>query len=405
MSRILQINLTGQNDIANVGKLLQALSRLRVHLLDITQTVIYESLFLAMIMEVPEEDHVEPTLNDLRIQASSLGLRLETRRLSVEEYESWVSSQQKKRCIITLLGRSLTAEHLARVNELVQQHELEINFIQRLSNRKPSHQTQPNPGLTCIEIALRGAPVDISEMRTTLLSISQDFGIDIGIQEDTPYRKHRRLLALDMDSTLIRTEVVDELAEYAGVREEVARITEEAMQGSIDFRESLRQRVELLQGLSVEVLDEVSRQLSITDGAKRLIQNLKTLGYKVAIISGGFTFFGKRLQEDLGIDYLYANDLEIENGRLTGRIKGEIIDGEKKAELLSSLAEQEGISLEQVIAVGDGANDLPMLNLVGLGIAFRPKPIVRRGAKQAISNVGLDAILYFLGLRDREAIV
>jgi phosphoserine phosphatase len=405
MSRILQINLTGQNDIANVGKLLQALSRLRVHLLDITQTVIYESLFLAMIMEIPDEDHVEPTLNDLRIQASSLGLRLETRRLSVAEYEDWVSSQQKKRCIITLLGRSLTAEHLAKVNELVQEYELEINFIQRLSNRKPSHQTQPNPGLTCIEIALRGAPVDISEMRTTLLSVSQNFGIDIGIQEDTPYRKHRRLLALDMDSTLIQTEVVDELAEYAGVREEVARITEEAMQGRIDFRESLRQRVELLEGLSVDRLEEVTQKLRITDGAQRLIQNLKTLGYKVAIISGGFTFFGKRLQQMLGIDYLYANDLEIENGRLTGRIKGEVVDGEKKAELLSALAEREGISLEQVIAVGDGANDLPMLNLVGLGIAFRPKPIVRQGAKQAISNVGLDAILYFLGLRDREAIV
>jgi phosphoserine phosphatase len=259
--------------------------------------------------------------------------------------------------------------------------------------------------VTCLECVLRGDPKDLSSLRDRVLSLSGELGVDIGLQEETPYRRHRRLIAFDMDSTLIQTEVIDNLAAMAGVGREVAAVTEAAMRGELDFAQSLEQRVHLLKGLEVRALDWVAASLPLTQGAQRLVTNLKALGYKIAILSGGFTYFGRILQDKLGIDHLFANELEIESGRLTGRIKGGIIDGERKAKLLSELAERENISLEQTIAVGDGANDLPMLNLAGLGIAFHAKPVVREGAKQAISNVGLDGVLYFLGLRDRDAMV
>jgi phosphoserine phosphatase len=207
-----------------------------------------------------------------------------------------------------------------------------------------------------------------------------------------------------MDSTLIQTEVINELAEYAGVGEEVAEITELAMQGKIDFKESFKRRVNLLKGLDVGVLDEIAHRLPITEGAKRLIDTLHTMGYKTAIVSGGFTYFGNVLKEQLGIDYVIANQLDIKEGKLTGRVVEPIIDAEGKAQTLALLAEKEGIRLEQTVAIGDGANDLPMINLAGLGIAFHAKPVVKANAKQAISNMGLDGVLYLLGVRDREVI-
>jgi phosphoserine phosphatase len=250
---------------------------------------------------------------------------------------------------------------------------------------------------------VRGTPRNLTAMRSEFLRISGELGVDIGFQEDSPYRRNRRLIAFDMDSTLIGAEVIDELAKRAGSGEEVSRITEAAMRGEIDFKESLRRRVSTLEGLPESVLAEVAAEIPITEGAERLIAVLKGLGYTIAILSGGFTYFGRRLKTILGVDYMYANELEIEEGRLTGRIKGDIVDGARKAELLKKIAKKEKISLKQVIAVGDGANDLPMLDIAGLGIAFHAKPVVREEAEQAISNLGLDAILYFLGLRDREA--
>jgi phosphoserine phosphatase len=208
-----------------------------------------------------------------------------------------------------------------------------------------------------------------------------------------------------MDSTLIQAEVIDELANAAGVGAEVARITESAMHGELDFSESFRNRLRLLKGLEESRLEAIARRLPLTDGAERLIGTLRKLGYKTAILSGGFTYFGRRLQKQLSIDYLHANELEIRDGRVTGEVVGEIVDGRRKALWLREIAAKENLSLEQVIAVGDGANDLPMLNIAGLGIAFHAKPVVKESARQSISNLGLDGILYLIGLRDRETVV
>ena len=241
-------------------------------------------------------------------------------------------------------------------------------------------------------------------MRGEFLDISAELGVDIAFQEDNLYRRNRRLVAFDMDSTLVQAEAIDLLAARAGVGEEVKAITAAAMRGELDFKESLRRRLSLLKGLPESALAGIAKQIPLTEGAERLIANLKRMGYKIAILSGGFTYFGERLRRRLAIDYLHANELEIKDGALTGKVKCAIVDGRRKAELLRRIARREGISLQQVIAVGDGANDLPMLRLAGLGIAFHAKPKVKQGARQAISTLGLDGILYLLGMRDREMV-
>jgi len=245
---------------------------------------------------------------------------------------------------------------------------------------------------------------DEAKFREELLAITDSLGIDIAFQEDNIFRRNRRLVVFDMDSTVITSEVIDELAIEAGVGAEVAAVTERAMRGELDFSESLRLRVSKLAGLEESVLEQVARCLQLTEGAETLFHNLHNLGFKTAILSGGFTYFGLYLQKKLNIDYVYANELEIENGKLTGKVVGQVVDGNRKAELLEHIAGKENIRLEQTIAVGDGANDLPMLGRAGLGIAFRAKPIVRESARQAISTLGLDAILYLMGFRDRDSL-
>ena len=239
-------------------------------------------------------------------------------------------------------------------------------------------------------------------MRAEFLRLAGELGVDIAFQKDNAFRRNRRLVCFDMDSTLIEHEVIDELAKAAGVGEQVAEITERAMLGELDFTQSFQARVALLKGLDASVLESIAQSLKLTEGAEHLMRTLKALGYKTAILSGGFTYFGEYLQSKLGIDYVFANSLEIEDGKVTGRVVGRVVDGNRKAELLREIAQKEGVNLEQVIAVGDGANDLPMLSIAGLGIAFRAKPLVKANAKQSISTLGLDGILYLLGVRDRD---
>jgi phosphoserine phosphatase len=316
-------------------------------------------------------------------------------------YEHWVAGQGKSRYIVTLLGRQITAEQIARVTRTVAENGLNIDRIHRLSGRV-SRSQMDNPGRACVEFSVRGETLDTAELRRHFLALAGELEVDIAVQEDNIYRRNRRLVVFDMDSTLIETEVIDELAREAGVGDQVAEITERAMCGELDFSESFKARVALLKGLDASVLEKIAQRLPITEGAEKLVATLKSLGYRTAILSGGFTYFVRYLQDKLGIDEVHANELEIEDGRVTGRVVGRVVDGECKAELLQEIARKEGIDLEQAIAVGDGANDLPMLGLAGLGIAFRAKPLVRQTARHALSTLGLDAILYLIGFSDRD---
>lgn len=402
MKEIILINVAGDDKPGLTSSLTAILANYEVNILDIGQAVIHDTLSLGILVQVPAEAGSSPILKDILFKTHELGLSVRFTPIDEQDYEHWVLQQGKPRHIITLLARMITAEHLAAVTQVVSGNDLNIDRVDRLSGRVPLHGVA-DQAKACVEFSVRGVVDNSSAFRSQLMELASRFDIDIAFQEDNMFRRNRRLVAFDMDSTLIETEVIDELARAAGVGEQVAAITERAMAGELDFKESFAERLALLQGLDESVLQTIASALPLTEGAERLVSTLKRLGYKTAILSGGFNYFGRHLQQALGIDYVYANDLEIVDGKVTGRVTGTVIDGARKAELLQDIADQEGISLEQVIAVGDGANDLPMLSAAGLGIAFRAKPIVQKSAKQSISTLGLDGILYLLGIGDRHS--
>ena len=401
MSEIILINVSGQDKPGLTSSLMSILSEYNVGILDIGQAMIHDTLSLGMLVEIPDHEKLSPVLKDVLFHIHHLDMRARFTPISEEQYESWVRGEEQPRYIITLLGRRITAEQISRIARVISDNDLNIEDIVRLSGRAPLHKGGEN-SRACIELSLRGQPLDLDVMKREFMGISQELGVDISFQEDNVFRRNRRLVVFDMDSTLIQQEVIDELAKRAGVGDEVSRVTEAAMRGELDFRESLRKRVALLDGLDESVLSETAAELSLTEGAERLIRTLKTFGYKTGILSGGFGYFGRFLKERLGVDYVFANELEIQDGKLTGRVAGEIVDGERKARLLREIADKEGLNLEQVIAVGDGANDLPMLRIAGLGIAFHAKPLVKRSARQSISTLGLDGILYLIGVKDTD---
>ncbi|WP_430809407.1 MULTISPECIES: phosphoserine phosphatase SerB [unclassified Carboxylicivirga] len=398
---IILLNISGEDKPGLTAKLTDILSHHGVHILDIGQAVIHDDLALGILFEVPAAAESAPVLKELLFQSYELGLNLKFTPVTEEKYRDWVGQQGKERFIITLLSRKLSAGQLSQVTRIISAQGLNIDYISRLSGRVLLDDHEGNDK-SVVEFSVRGTPKDGAAMKQQFIDISGESGVDIAFQADNIFRRNRRLVCFDMDSTLIQTEVIDELAEKAGVGAEVKAITEAAMRGDIDFNESFIQRVALLKGLDESVMKDIAEQLPITEGAERLFKTLKKYGYKTAILSGGFTYFGNYLKSKLDIDYVFANELEIEGGKLTGRHSGEIVNGEKKAELLKLLAFKEDIHLEQVIAVGDGSNDLPMLKLAGLGIAFHAKPRVRASARHHISTIGLDALLYLLGFRDRE---
>jgi phosphoserine phosphatase len=401
MREIILLNLTGQDHPGLTSALTDVLAEHGVNILDIGQAVIHDHLSLGMLLEVPDEAPSGPVLKDLLFEAHKLGLSINFTPIPAAEYEEWVGMQGRPRYIVTLLGRKLTAHNISRVAKIVSNHGLNIDAITRLSGRFSLQRENPHRR-ACVELSIRGECDAPGLLRRQLLEVSQTDEIDIAFQADDLYRRNRRLIVFDMDSTLIQVEVIDELAAAAGVGAQVAAITESAMRGEIDFQQSFRQRLALLKGLDAEVLERIARELPITEGAERLISNLKRIGYRIGILSGGFTYFAEHLKQRLGVDCVSANELDIRDGRLTGEVRGVIVDGNRKAELLRDMAHELGISLQQVIAVGDGANDLPMLSLAGLGVAFHAKPVVRENARHAISTLGLDGILYLLGVRDRE---
>jgi phosphoserine phosphatase len=405
VTELVLIRVSGADKPGLTANITAILAQYKVTILDIGQAEIHDSLSLGILAAIPSTAESAPVLKDVLFKAHAIGLTVSFTPVDSESYEKWVSGQGKDRHIITLLARTISAEHIARITAIVAEHELNIDNITRLTGRVPLEQELDNsiPTRACVEFSVRGL-ADQAVLREQFLAVSNDLDVDIAVQEDNVYRRNRRLVAVDMDSTLIEAEVIDALAAAAGVGEQVAEITERAMRGELDFTESFHERVALLKGLSGDVLQEIAERLPVTEGAERLIRNLKSLGYTTVILSGGFNYFGNYLKDKLGIDYVFANELDMEDGIVTGKVTGVVVDGNRKAQLLREIAEKEGIRLEQTIAVGDGANDLPMLSIAGLGIAFRAKPVVQESAKQSISTLGLDGVLYLLGYRDRDIV-
>ena len=397
-SELILIRITGVDRPGLTASFAEILSGYDVTIMDIGQANIHSTLSLGILFKSLKSDSGN-IMKELLFKASDLGVNIRFYPVPVEEYEEWVSMQGKDRYILTLLGRKLSAKQITAVTHILAGQELNIDAIKRLTGRQPLDESKAGVR-ACIEFSLRGTPRDREEMQRELMKLSSELEVDFSFQRDNMYRRMRRLICFDMDSTLIQTECIDELAEKAGVGEQVRAITESAMRGEIDFKESFTQRVALLKGLDVSVMKELAENMPITEGVERLMFVLKRYGYKIAILSGGFTYFGEYLQKKFGIDYVYANELEVEDGKLTGRYLGDVVDGKRKAELLRLIAQVEKVDIAQTIAVGDGANDLPMLSLAGLGIAFHAKPKVKENARQAINTIGLDGVLYFLGFKD-----
>lgn len=401
MHELTLISVSGFDRPGITHRLTNTLAAHNARILDIGQAVIHQTVSIGILFQLSDPSTHSVVMKDVLFAAHELGLQVQYTPITASDYEAWVQEQGKPHLILTMFGAHIEAEQLSRMSDTIARHGLNIAIITRLSGRPSLVSPEARPR-ACVELSVRGAPADPLAFRAELLAMAQDLSVDIAIQTDNLYRRNRRLFVFDMDSTLIQCEVIDELAKRAGAGEAVSKVTEAAMRGELDFKASLRKRLSYLNGLPAEVLEDIASTLPITDGAERLMQTLKSLGYKTAILSGGFSYFGERLQQKLGIDYVHANVLEIVDGKLTGNVLGEIVDGERKATLLREIAQREQIRLEQTVAVGDGANDLPMLGVAGLGIAFHAKPKVKASAKQAIDKFGLDGILYLIGMRDRD---
>ena len=396
---LILINIAGEDRPGLTAVLTEILGRHDAAILDIGQADIHHSVSLGILFKTTSEKS-GTIMKELLFKANEMHVSIRFSPISADDYDKWVARQGKHRWIITILGRSTTAKQIAAVAKVVSDQKLNIDAIQRLTGRMPLHEDEEAKSKSCIEFSVRGTPIDKEQMQKDLMELASSLDFDVSMQEDTIFRRSRRLICFDMDSTLIETEVIDELAIKAGVGDEVKAITEAAMRGEIDFKESFVQRVALLKGLDVSVMREIAENLPMSEGIERLMTVLKRTGYKIAILSGGFTYFGNYLKQKFGIDYVYANDLEVENGKLTGRHLGDIVDGKRKAELLRLIAQVENVDIMQTIAVGDGANDLPMLATAGLGIAYHAKPKVKADAKQSISTIGIDGVLYFMGFKD-----
>jgi phosphoserine phosphatase len=401
MNETVLIHFAGRDQPGIISLLTIILAQYDACVLDIGQAVVHETLALGLLVEIPRGASFTPLKEALLAECAELALQVRFTPIDAPALKHWIHSQGKHRFIITVLGRSISARDLSRVTAIIAEHGLNVDRIERLSGRLSlaEHSSRAN---ACVEMRISGQAADEVAMRADFLAAAQDLRIDLAFQRESIFRRNRRLFAFDMDSTLIQGEVIDELAKLAGAADQVVKITEAAMRGEIEFKESFTRRVALLRGLPETRVLELLGKIPLVEGAEQLIGTLKMLGYKTAILSGGFTFFAKYLQARLGIDYVYANELDIVDGKVSGIVKTEIVDGPKKAELLRQIAKQECISLEQVVAVGDGANDLPMLGIAGMGIAFRAKPLVRQSAGHSVSFLGLDSLLYLIGVRDRD---
>ena len=398
------IRISGKDRIGLTASIMAILAKYDAQILDLGQAVIHNTLSMGILIRI-DESHSGQVMKELLFKTTELGsISIGFAPISDEDYEAWAGRQGRNRYILTIIGRTLSAGQIQAATDVISRHGLNIDAIKRLTGRMSIMHPEKNVR-ACVEFSLRGflSADDKKAMQKDLMAMGTEVGVDFSFQKDDMYRRMRRLICFDMDSTLIQAECIDELARRHGVYDQVAAITERAMRGEIDFKESFTERVALLKGLDISVMQDIAEHLPITEGTDRLMSVLKTCGYKIAILSGGFTFFGEYLQRKYGIDYVYANELEVgEDGKLTGRYLGDVVDGRRKADLLKLIAQTEKVNLAQTIAVGDGANDLPMLNEAGLGIAFHAKPRVKQSARQSISTIGLDGVLYFIGFKDSQ---
>jgi phosphoserine phosphatase len=401
MNETILIHFSGRDRPGLTAELTAILASFDTCVLDVGQAVVHETLSLGLLVEIPRGESFRGVQDALVARSRELRLQVEFTSIAKADLDDWISSQGKDQFIVTILGRAISANHLARVSAIVAEHGLNVDRIERLSGRLSLAVHSPDAN-ACVELTVSGDSSSEQSMRAAFLATAHDLKIDIAFQRESIFRRNRRLFAFDMDSTLIEGEVIDELARLAGVADEVMKVTESAMRGEIEFQQSFRRRVALLRGLPEVRVHELLDTIPLVQGAEQLIGTLKMLGYKTAILSGGFNFFAQHLQKRLGIDYVFANDLDIADGLVTGEVRTPIVDGARKAELLRQIATLENISLDQVVAVGDGANDLPMLGIAGMGIAFRAKPLVRQTASHAVSFLGLDSLLYLIGVRDRD---
>lgn len=369
-----------------------------IQVLDIAQAVIDGLLSLSILFELPapkpgaREDR--SVLKDLLFRAAEMGLKLEFKVLDPKQLKGRTGATGgRHRYAVTLIAGRIPSSSLHEVTQVMARYGLNIDIIERLSDGE----------FGCVEMIVSTAQsIDRSALKKELLGIAHKQGVDIAFQTDGLYRRVKRLIVFDMDSTLIQAEVIDEFAREVGTYDRVAEITERAMRGEVTFDESFAARMALLKGLSTDQIESVYRRIQLTPGAEDLIRTLKKLGYKIALISGGFSCIADRLRDRLGIDYSYSNGLELESGRATGRVTPPIVNAQRKADLMDVIAQQERISLDQVIAVGDGANDVLMLERAGLGIAFNAKPVVRERADFALQQHNLRSILYLLGISGRD---
>ena len=403
----LLIHISGHDSPGTTAAATAILAAHNAAILDIGQAVVHENLALGILIAAPDASRVAALKTDLHDRMVALGLHARFTQVNAKTLIHGMRGLGQSHFIITVLGRSVSSQMLARVSHVIAACTFNVDRIERLSAQicwQDCGQSPADgePSNACLELAVSGDAAEESALRNQLLAVAQEFSIDIACQREGIFRLNRRLFAFDMDSTLIQGEVIDELARMAGVGEQVARITEAAMRGELDFDQSFTRRVALLKGLPAERVYSLLDTIPLAEGAERLFRALKLLGLKTAILSGGFNFFARSLQQRFGIDHVHSNELEIVNGAVTGRVIPPIINGARKAQLLGEIAAGEGISLEQVVAVGDGANDIPMLSLAGMGIAYRAKPIVRQQADHSISQLGLDGLLYLIGLRDRD---
>jgi phosphoserine phosphatase len=398
-SEAVLVHFSGHDAPGLTAALTGILAEYEISVLDIGQAVVHETLSLGILIEVTDHALLAALKVALQTRAHELGLQARFRTIPRSALRHWIGGLHHNHFIITVLGRSITAVELARVSAIIAGHGMNVDRIERLSGQLTPGDVPAN---ACVELAVSGDLSRELAMRADFLAAALELSIDIAFQRESIFRRNRRLFVFDMDSTLIQAEIIDELAKLAGTGDRVASITEAAMRGELNFDESFTRRVALLKGLPAERIDTLLDTVPLADGAERLVRTLRLLGYKTAILSGGFTFFARHLQLRLGIDSVHANELEIVDGVVSGRVIPPIVNAARKADLLVEIAERERISVEQVVAVGDGANDIPMLNLAGMGIAYRAKPLVREKADHSISSLGLDGLLYLIGVRDRD---